>query len=185
MRCRIIVSVALAVGLAPPLSAQALDSLTLEATVGASLGSGGRQPYANSGGIAGEVIFAVRPHPDRAAAWLGALTVGGRGQIGHGDLCRVLPDRPGCAPDFPNFGHVGLLAGREWRWPMNVDVRALAGPAYYGGDGPSGVGAQLHIDAASGFTHLALVGAVRGSWVVRVTGEMLFCRNLEFGLRVQ
>jgi hypothetical protein len=68
---------------------------------------------------------------------------------------------------------------------MNVDVRALAGPASYGGGGPSGVGAQLHVDGASGFKHLALVGAVRGSWVVRVTGEMLFSRSLEFGLRVE
>jgi len=63
-------------------------------------------------------------------------------------------------------------------------VGAFAGPAYYFG-GASGLGGQLHVDAAAGFTHLQFVAAARGSWVDRFTGETLRAHSLELGLRVQ
>lgn len=47
------------------------------------------------------------------------------------------------------------------------------------------MGAQLHLDGAVGFTHLAFVVAVRGSFISRFNGETLRARSTEFGVRIQ
>jgi len=183
---RVVVAV-LALPLAGPAAAQARDTVSLDATIGASAGSGGRQPYYGSGDIAGEVTLGIRFHPERTVASIGALSVGGRSRFGFGDTCRLLngPDGPpGCAPYFPALAHLGVLGGVERREGAG-SLRALAGPAFYAGNGPSGFGAQTQLDGAAGFSHLLIVAAVRGSWIVRVTGETFFFRSLEFGLRVQ
>jgi len=182
-----VVVVALAFPVAGPAAAQTRDTLSLDATFGPSDGSGGRRPYYRSADIAGEVTLGLRFHPERTVAAVSALSVGGRSHFGFGDTCRLLngPNGPpGCAPYFPALAHVGVLGGIERREGAG-SLRALAGPAFYGGDGPSGVGAQTQLDGAAGFSHLLLVAAVRGSWIVRVTGETFFFRSLEFGLRVQ
>jgi len=183
----IVPAFALGLRLAPALMAQSQDSLSLDVTLGRSTGSGGRRPYLSSGDIAAEITLGFRPHPDRGSAWMAAFTLGRRsGPLAFGDeRCIVQPGPDsGCEPAFPTFSHIGLLGGREWR-ASHADLRALAGPAWYGGGGASGLGAQLHVDAAVGFRHLAFVVAARGSWVGRVTGETLRCRSLEFGLRIQ
>lgn len=185
MRRWIVLRVILAMTLASPLSAQSHDSVSLDVTLGASTGYGGRRPYYASDDVAGEITLAVRPHPDRSSAWIAAVTVGRRTPLEFGDPCVIQPGAgSGCAPAFPSFSHLGLLGGREWR-RSHVELRALAGPAFYGGSGASGLGGQMHLDGAAGFRHLAFVAAVRGSWVARVDGETLRCRSLEFGLRVQ
>jgi hypothetical protein len=182
-----IVAVALTLPFAQPAAAQARDSLSLDATIGASTGLGGRRPYYNSGDIAAEMTLAFRFHPERSVAAVGALSVGGRGTVLSDDVCRLV-DGPGgavsCAPRFPALNHVGILGGVESR-ASRVSMRVLAGPAFYGREGASGFGAQTQLDGAIGFSHLALVGAVRGSWIARVTGETFLFRSLEFGLRVQ
>jgi hypothetical protein len=183
----IVVAFALGLRLAPNLMAQSQDSFAFDATLGRSIGSGGRRPYLSEDDIATEITLGFVPHPDRASAWMAAFTVGRRsGPLALGDLpCIVQPGvDSGCEPRFPTFSHVGFLGGRELR-ASHIELRALAGPAWYGGGGASGLGAQLHVDAAVGFRHLALVGAARWSWVERVTGESLRCRSIEFGLRIQ
>lgn len=184
VRCRIVFAVGLVVSVAPSLAAQSHDSLSLDVTLGPSTGSGGRRYYYDSADIAGEITLALRPHPDRASAWIAAVSVGRRTPAEFGDRCAINPGgAPGCAPAFPSFSHLGLLGGREWR-RSQTEVRAFAGPAYYFG-GASGLGGQLHVDAAAGFTHLQFVAAARGTWVDRFTGETLRAHSLEFGLRVQ
>jgi len=182
-----VIAVALTLPFAQPAAAQARDSLSLDATIGPSAGSGGRQPYYTSGDIAAEVTLAFRFHPERSVAGVGALSVGGRGTVLSDDVCRLVDGPEGtfsCAPKFPALNHIGILGGVESR-ASGVSMRVLAGPAFYAREGASGFGAQTQLDGAIGFSHLALVAAVRGSWIVRVTGETFFFRSLEFGFRVQ
>ena len=181
----IVFVIALAMTIAPPLVAQSHPALSLDVTLGGSSGSGGRQDYYDSVDISAEVTLGLRQHPERALSWLSAVTVGRRSPLEFGDKCVVrLGGGSGCAPAFPTFSHLGLLGGGEWRRAATA-VRVLAGPAFYAGGGASGLGAQLHLDGAVGFRHLAFVAAARGSWIARVSGEALRCHSLEFGLRVQ
>lgn len=182
---RCIVSAVLAFSLATPLAAQASDSLSLDATVGQNSVYGGRRPYFNSDGVSGEVTIALRFHPDRDVASIAALSVGGRASADHGDVCAILPPpATGCAPPYPDFAHVGIVGGVEMR-AAALALRVLAGPAYYGGSGRSGLGAQFDVNGAIGFTHLALVFATRGTLLRRFDGESFHGRSIEAGLRVQ
>jgi len=174
-----------AIASATRLTAQATDRLSLDVTIGPSWGSGRRQQYDNTSGSAGEVVLALRLHPDRAVAPIAALSVGGQGSFTPDAVCAVLPPpSTGCEPEFPSFGHLGIVGGIELRRAA-VDLRALTGPAFYEGGGKTGLGAQINLDGAVGFAHLAFVAAVRGSLVDRFNGDRLWCRSLELGLRIQ
>ena len=75
--------------------------------------------------------------------------------------------------------HLGVMGGASYG-----PVRALAGPAVYFGSGRPGVGGQLHVDMAGGFTHVAGVVAARGGLILR-RGEALSTGSLEFGVRLR
>jgi hypothetical protein len=62
-------------------------------------------------------------------------------------------------------------------------LRALAGPAIYGGSGASALGVQLSVDAAGGVSHAAVVAAARAGLVAPLSGEPLVLGSLELGLR--
>jgi hypothetical protein len=82
------------------------------------------------------------------------------------------------------MSHIGILGG----WERDLDiigVRALLGPAFYGGNGASGLGGEAEVDATAGFSHLAFVAVVRGSGIVRFTGESFRVASLQFGLRLR
>jgi hypothetical protein len=180
----IVHGLALSLMVARPLAAQTHDKFSFDLTVGTSAGADGRQHYV-ANDVAGEATVAFRPHPDRIAAPLAAITLGRRSPAtGHGDAkCVLFLDQGGCAPYFPAFSHVGLIGGIELR-ATHLDVRVLAGPARYGAGSASGWGGQFHVDGAIGFTHLALVAAGRRSWISSSTG-WLRCRSWEMGLRIE
>ena len=186
----IVTAMALTIRLAPIAGAQARNSVSLDATIGASAASGGKQLYASSGSISGEVTLGVRLHAERALAALGAISVGRRARFeGNGDGRCVIPAATEgtsgqCEPPFPDPNHVGVLGGVEVR-QEELSLRALAGPAFYAGDGPSGFGVQTQLVGAIDYSHLALVAAVRESWISRVTGERFRFFSFELGLRVQ
>src|SRR5512146_1736884 len=178
----VVLIIALAIVLVGPLQAQSRDSLSLDATLGPSIGSGGRGPYYSSDDVAGELTLTFRPHPDRDRSQIFALSLGRRTSMDFGDRCVLdVAAGAGCIPAFPAFSHVALLVGIEQQWGIAA-VRALTGPGFYGGGGSSGMGAQLHLDGAVGFTHVAFVGAIRGSFVSRFNGETLRARSVEFGI---
>jgi hypothetical protein len=182
----IVTGIALGVILARPLVAQARDRLSFDATVGPSLGSGGKQHYLQAGDVAGELTLAFRSHPDGIVTPLTAISAGRRSpaELGGDAKCVVAPGDTACSPSFPAFGHVGLLGGIELR-DYALTLRALAGPARYGAGGVSGWGGQFHVDGAIGFTHIELVAAARESLVSSSVAGTLHVRSLEFGLRVQ
>jgi hypothetical protein len=179
MYSRVFASIALTITVGGPLAAQSAHASSFDVTLGASNGWGGK--YFGRPGVAAEITLV----PDHEAARIAAFTVGGRGSPAGGDIC-VFEAGPGsrCLPRFPAIVHMGVLGGLERTMP-GATVRAMAGPAFYTGGGKSGLGGQLQLDAAVGFTHLAFVCAARGSAVARFTGERLRLGSLAAGLRFQ
>lgn len=175
----LIVNIGLVMIACVPLAAQGARPFSVDITAGLSTGWGGR--YFDRSGVAGEVTLI----PAHETARIVAVAVGGRGTPASGDIC-VLESGPGspCLSRFPALVHVGLLAGLE-RLSSLGTVRAMWGPAFYGGQGASGIGAQIQFDAAAGFTHVAFVVAGCGSVVARFTGETLRLGSLAVGLRIR
>jgi hypothetical protein len=176
---RLFASIGLTVMVAGRLAAQPTHASSLDVTIGASTGRGGK--YFSRGGVAAEITLV----PDHETSRIAALTVGGRGSPASGDIC-AFEAGPGsrCLPRFPAIVHVGVLGGLERTMPGGA-VRAMAGPGFYTGGGASALGGQLQLDAAVGFTHLAFVGAARGSVLARFRGETLRLGSLTLGLRIQ
>ena len=159
--------------------AQTTRSLSVDLSVGLSTGSGGR--YADRSGIAGEITLV----PEHATIGFVALTVGGAGSIGSGDVC-ALEAGPGtrCLPQFPATAHLGVLGGLEGR-VSGVTLRMLGGPAFFGGAGASGMGSQIQLDASAGGAHIAVLIATRGSLIRRFSGETQWLSSVAVGLRIR
>ena len=172
-------SVLLALLAADALTAQSAKSPSLDVTVGLSTGAGGH--YFDRTGLAGEITLV----PEHEHAGVVGVTAGVRGTPASSDIC-ALEAGPGsrCLPRFPTITHLGLLGGWEFRH-AGAALRALAGPAIFGGSGTSALGAQLSMDAAIGVTHVAVVAAARAGLVAPFSGEPLRLGSLELGLRVR
>ena len=131
-------------------------------------------------GLAGEITVGA----EHGAASRIALAVGGRFSL-TGDKC--IPN-PGigsrCLPKYPTLAHVGVLVG-VGRKVSAGEFRVLAGPAVYGGSGSSGLGVQCQLDAAVGFSRIAVVFAAGGSAVARLDGEKLYLGSMGVGLRLR
>lgn len=161
-----------------PLAAQgAQRPVTMDLTIGIGTGWGGE--YFDRAAVHAELTLI----PEHDAARVGAFTIGARATPASGDKCALDRTRTRCLDRFPALIHIGVLGGLEALTSAGT-LRAMAGPAVYAGHGPPGVGALLHLDAAGGFTHLAVVAAARGGIVVRKS-ETLRIGSLEFGIRLR
>jgi hypothetical protein len=169
---------------AKPVVAQSVHPFATDVTIGAGTGQGGH--YFDRTGLAAEVTLV----PEHEKALIAAFTVGARGTMASGDICAFEgPPPPNgqplhCLDRFPTIVHLGVLGGLEHAGSF-ASVRAIAGPALYGGSTAFGLGGQFQLDAAAGFTHLAVVAAVRGSLIARPTADPLRLNSLQFGLRVR
>lgn len=178
---RLIFGMALGLAIAEPLSAQSPDSLSLDLTLGLSAGSSNRDNYYHPGAAA--VEFTLAYGPVHTTGRIVALTVGG--DLSFSSVCAIDEASAGaCRKDFPSTIHLGVLGGFH-RGTSHTALRAMVGPVAFGGDGESGAGGQLQLDAAAGFTHVALLAALHGQLLRRINGETLFLRSLGIGLRVQ
>lgn len=181
MYCRLIFGLAFAMAIATPLSAQSPDSLTLDMTLGLSAGSSNRDNYYHPG--AAEAEFTLAYGPVHTTGRIVALTVGGN--ISFSSSCAIDEATPGaCRADFPSTIHIGVLGGFH-RGTSHTALRAMVGPVAFGGDGESGAGGQIQLDAAAGFTHVALLAALHSQLLRRINGETLFLRSLGLGPRIQ
>lgn len=164
-------------------AAQSRDSVTVDFTVGASTGTGGKRLYADRNGVAATLLVGVRSGPRAPFAPVYAVALDGLGTVDFGDVCLIDPTAThGCAQQFPSFVSAGLLGGAELG-DSRAALRALVGPAYVAASGRDGLGAQLHVDASLGAKHVALVGSLRKDFVRRFDGETLHVSSVEFGLR--
>lgn len=177
------------------LSAQAPRPLTLDASLGASRGSGGGE-FRDRGGVAldGLVARAFRGAP--GGALIGGVSASFQGTPWSDDMC-VMGSRGQCLDQFPMVSTIGVLAGWEGRRgtgrSTGATARLLAGPAYVHMDGDdsagqrgSTAGLQARLDLAT--PHLgpvALVGSLRGTAVPRFRGETYGAWAFGVGLRIR
>ncbi len=173
------ISLGLATLVSVPLAAQAARPFSMDITAGVGTGWGGR--YSGRAGITAEATVI----PEHDAGRLFAITVGGSATSVSTDIC-VFESGPGsrCLTGYPSLVHVGILGGLERLGSLGT-MRAMVGPAFYGGQGASGIGAQFQLDAAAGGKHVALVVAGRGSVLTRFTGERLQLGSFAVGVRLR
>jgi hypothetical protein len=163
--------------LAAPIPAQSTPrGWSLDAAIGFGKGWGGE--YFDRVAPAAEFALAV---PHGASRFVG-FALGGQATPAGGDICHFDATQSRCLTRFPATFHVGVLGGLE-RANKYDAVRAMVGPAYFGGDG-EGFGALLRIDGSMGFGHVGLVGALQGALDVR-SRETLRLGTLLFGVRLQ
>lgn len=183
MNCRLVFGLALALGLALPLSAQTPDSVSLDISAGPSYGSSSREKYYQPGSAAAEFMIATGPTHTTGRVY--GLTVGGTASYSSTDVCAIDETRPGqCRAFFPSTLHIGVLGGFHLGG-SRAALRAMVGPVAFSGGGVSGGGGLLQVDGAAGFSHVAFLIGLRGQLLRRGNGENLYIRSLGLGLRLQ
>ncbi len=172
-------------------SAQRGTMMTVEALVGLGGGMGPSSEFLDHDvDLYGEATLAFRTPSNSPTARMWALSLAGQSPFIRADYvdattpmtCGVAPGTSWCRQEFPSFVHLGVLAGVE-RHEAGT-FRALVGPAYYWiSGGRPGLGAQLQLDAAAGFSHVQMMVAARGSQVFRFDGRRFGLFAFGLGLR--
>lgn len=182
--CRVVF--ALILGLATPLAAQKREGASLDLNAGLRYGSGGPRAYHDVYGVAVEATFAERGSAPLPGLTIGAVTIGASATPASGDVCIIDPVLNGCKPRFPQFVHIGLMGGTE-RFSAFGTLRLLAGPALYArSSGAGGVGALLHLDAATpSWSNVSLVLSARGAMLTRLGNETFWLRSVGVGFRLE
>jgi hypothetical protein len=174
---RVLLTCAALACLAAPVSAQTSPrGWSLDAAIGLGKGWGGG--YFDRTGFAGELTIAL---PHVATRFVG-VALGAQATLPGGDVCHFDATRMRCLDRIPPTIHVGLLGGLARTGKYDA-VRAMIGPAFFGGEG-NGFGALARVDGAAGFGHVALIGALQGALDVR-SHETLRFGTLLFGIRLQ
>lgn len=153
--------------------------LAIDFTVGPNSGRGGEFTDRLGGGF--ELVVALR----HDGAGFGAFTLGGREGVSSSADCVISSGSAGgCARSYPDFIHIGALAGLQGdRGPLSL--RGMLGPAYFSGPRTSGFGGQAHIDAAVGVSRVAIVAAARVNAIAGFKGEQFTIGALEAGVRIR
>ena len=182
---RAICCVAMHAGVA---SSQGLRSPTFD--LGAQIWTGGAEGalFSHRGGFALDAIAAVR-HKELSR---GAVVVGTGVAIQSiplvDDIC-VMSQPPtvgaGCAPKFPSFTSLSILAGVEGRF--GPTARVVGGPAvFHAGARGMAAGLQARADLSSPpLFHLSLVVSMRGGWIPNFEGREHRTGAAGVGLRIQ
>lgn len=183
MNCRLILGLAFALSLTKPLAAQhAPDSISLDLSVGPSVGSGGKDYY-QKGTASGEFTMAFGAV--HTTGRVVALAIGGNIAYSSTDICALDEENLGqCRPIFPSTTHIGLLGGYHIG-TAHTAIRAMIGPLAFAGGGASGGGGQIQLDGTAGPTHVAFLVGIRGQVLRRTNGETLYIRSVGLGVRLQ
>ena len=175
----------LAAAMAPAAVAQRSLPVSVDASLGLRMGSGGS--YADRGGAAADLLVGMPVGRTGAGTIIAALTAGAQAPMG-GDLECLLDRATGtCAPDFPVLLSAGALVGVARPGAWGSTTRVLAGPAYFRGEHEGrGLGVQGRVDVATpAVLHTSLVLSLRGALIPRFQGETLGTTSLGLGLRIQ
>ena len=168
-----------------PVQAEAQSGLSLQATVGASVGGGGS--YGQRDGAAMDLLLALPVRQTRAGTLVAGITAGIHGRIVSDLECVNDRSGRGCLPGCPVFISAGPLAGVQRASATGASARVLAGPGFFGGDKGTGVGLQGRLDVATRplFHVVSLVASLRGALPPRVEGKVLTQGSFGLGLRIQ
>ena len=168
---------------AAPVGAQRLAP-SLDVSAGFSTGIAG--DFEARGGVAFEVLPALRVRPAPSGAILAALATGMQGPLASTDDCVPRP-AGGCVPDFPLLYSAAALLGWERAGPRGPSLRILAGAGYYRADeGGAALGLQGRLDVATPpLLHVALVASVRGAVLPNFRGDALGLAAVGLGLRLR
>lgn len=188
LKCRKLFGLLLAASAlaSPPAGAQR-GALALEASIGSSRGTQGRD-YDNRGGIALDALVAWRVHSGPVGAFAIALAYGTQGPLGSDVSCVPILALRSCLDNYPRFESQSLLLGWEVGRPRERGARILLGPGIYQRERPDSarVGVQGRLDLRSASVGpVALVLSVRGAVVPTVNRQTLMLGILGIGFRLQ
>jgi len=148
---------------------------------------GGRaqgRTFSHSGGFAGAALssWRVRTLPHVTVIAGGGVDV--RKVVDCcGDVCRINPGTPGCAPNYPAFSSLTAHVGLEGKWAGTA--RVMVGPGVF--HSASGTAAGLHgrADLATpSVGHVAVVLSWRGARLPRFQGRLYEMQAVGIGIRV-
>lgn len=170
--------------LAPVAAAQRPFPVSVDASLGLRMGSGGT--YVDRGGAAADLMVGVNLGRAGAGTLVGAVTAGAQASMG-GDLICLVGRNGECVPRFPVLLSTGVLVGFSRSSSSGATSRVLAGPAYFRDDHESrGLGMHGRVDVSTPpVLHTALVLSLRGAVLPRFQGETLGTTSLGLGLRIQ
>ena len=173
-----------AAALAPAAAAQQPFPVSVDASLGVRMGSGGE--YDDRGGAAADLVVGVNLGRSGAGTLVGAVTAGAQASMG-GDLDCMLGRDGECIPTFPVLLSTGVLVGVSRSSSSGATSRVLAGPAYFRGEDEGGtLGLQGRLDVSTPpILHTALVVSLRGAVLPRFQGETIGTTSLGLGLRIQ
>ncbi len=169
--------------LAPAAAAQQPFPVSVDASLGVRMGSGGN--YVDRGGTAADLVVGVNQGRAGAGTLVAAVTAGTQTSM-HGGIMCVMDGRE-CVPAFPVLLSTGLLVGVSRSSSSGATSRVLAGPAYFRGEEQGrALGLQGRLDVSTPpILHTALVVSLRGAVLPRFQGDMLGTTSLGLGLRIQ
>jgi hypothetical protein len=175
--------VAAAAVLAPAAAAQQSLPVSLDASLGLRIGSGGT--YVERTSVAADLLLGVNLGRSGAGTLVGAVTAGVQGAMARDLSCQLGPGGE-CVPAFPVLLSAGAMVGVSRPSAWGFTTRALAGPAYFRGEEQSGaLGLQGRLDVATpAILHTSLVVSFRGTLLPDFRGETLGTTSLGLGLRV-
>lgn len=170
--------------LAPAAAAQQPFPVSVDASLGVRMGSGGS--YVDRGGAAADLMVGLNLGRSGAGTLVGAVTAGAQAHMG-GDLDCMLSRDGECIPTFPVLLSVGALVGVSRPSAWGSTTRVLAGPAYFRDEDRGGaLGLQGRLDVSTPpVLHTALVVSLRGAVLPGFRGETLGTTSLGLGLRIQ
>jgi hypothetical protein len=172
-----------AAALAPAAAAQQSLPVSVDATLGLRMGSGGT--YVERTSVAADLLLGVNLGRSGAGTLVGAVTAGVQGAMARDLSCQVGPGGE-CVPEFPVLLSAGAMVGVSRPAPWGFTTRALAGPAYFRGEEESGaLGLQGRLDVATpAILHTSLVVSLRSTVLPDFRGETLGTTSLGLGLRI-
>jgi hypothetical protein len=166
------------------LHAQDRNALSIEASVGGGSALGGG-PYVQRTGLATELSVAFRLNSTHDRGLIVSLARESQETSNPDLICAVEPSGQ-CAPTFPTFSSVLLLAGLETGRPHGATVRVLVGPGYFHSNVTRVGGGEGRFEVATPTAaHFALLGFARADVLGRVSGSTLMLWAVGVGIRLE
>lgn len=165
-------------------AAQSLFPLTVEATAGVAVASGGT--YVDRAGMAIDALVAYPLRRTPAGTLVAGVTLGVQGFVSTADRCGLVHGGE-CTPELPLFYSGSALLGVQRGSRRTASARYMAGPVYYrADDGGGALGVRGLVDVATPSWHrTALVASLRHSLLPGFRREVVGITSFGLGIRIE